>query len=280
MAPQLPAGTFLGASRRSQRTASFSFTQSEYGIGLRLPPHSHEHAHFCLVLDGHYQERIGPREFERTANTLVYYPPDTTHAESHLKPGRHLLIELLPDVLEQLGGASHLQRQPLEVSTGRLVDSARRIGQEIQLHDEAAPLAMEALGLELLVGAFRWERERDTLRPPTWLSRVDEILCRGLCEAPSLAEVASQLGVHPAHLARTHRRFRRCTVGERLRQLRVEFARRLLEETELPVTAIAQRAGFCDQSHLTRSFRALTGVTPARYRARLRRSCADHNDSN
>jgi AraC-like DNA-binding protein len=50
---------------------------------------------------------------------------------------------------------------------------------------------------------------------------------------------------------------------------RLEFARDALQDVETPISGIAFQAGFADQSHLTRLFRARFGVTPARYRRTL-----------
>ncbi len=47
---------------------------------------------------------------------------------------------------------------------------------------------------------------------------------------------------------------------------RIAYACQLLETTDLSCAAIAAESGFADQSHLSRSFRAATGTTPARYR--------------
>ena len=46
-------------------------------------------------------------------------------------------------------------------------------------------------------------------------------------------------------------------------RFRVECATRLLRETSLPYVDIAMEAGFCDQSHMIRSFRQLLGRTPS-----------------
>ena len=73
-------------------------------------------------------------------------------------------------------------------------------------------------------------------------------------------------GVAPATLARSYRSAFRITVGERIRQLRIERAVRDLLESEEPLSSVALRAGFYDQSHFTNLFRRRFGVTPAQYR--------------
>jgi AraC family transcriptional regulator len=50
---------------------------------------------------------------------------------------------------------------------------------------------------------------------------------------------------------------------------RLERAKTLLRRTREPLAAIAQEAGFADQSHLTQMFRREIGVTPGRFRAEL-----------
>jgi AraC family transcriptional regulator len=50
---------------------------------------------------------------------------------------------------------------------------------------------------------------------------------------------------------------------------RIERAKRLLQETELPISEIALRAGFSSQSHFTTSFHRVAGATPKAFRATI-----------
>jgi AraC-like DNA-binding protein len=54
-----------------------------------------------------------------------------------------------------------------------------------------------------------------------------------------------------------------------LTQVRANRARALLLSGE-GLSGVAYRCGFCDQSHLTRTFKRLFGVTPGSYVAALR----------
>jgi LacI family transcriptional regulator len=60
------------------------------------------------------------------------------------------------------------------------------------------------------------------------------------------------------------------TLLEELRRVRLERARRLLLETDLPLPQVAQAAGYSSASYLTEVFRQELGQTPARYRRQVR----------
>jgi AraC family transcriptional regulator len=91
-------------------------------------------------------------------------------------------------------------------------------------------------------------------------------------ESLTLAGVAASVGVHPVHLARVFRQHYRCTIGEYVRQVRIEFASRELSVSDAPLAEIAFTSGFSDQSHFSKTFKRLTGQTPAQFRkaSRLR----------
>lgn len=105
---------------------------------------------------------------------------------------------------------------------------------------------------------------------PRWLEQARELLQSDFAKPLRLADIAQTVGVHPVHLAQTFRKSYRCTVGDYVRQLRIEYACHELASSESPIVDIALAAGFCDQSHFTRTFKRLTGVVPSQYRDGLR----------
>ncbi|MBL8174711.1 MAG: helix-turn-helix transcriptional regulator [Bryobacterales bacterium] len=125
----------------------------------------------------------------------------------------------------------------------------------------------ESLLYELMKAMKRdeWEIVQNE---PKWLWEAREQLRESILGRTSLFEIATRLGVSPSHLATAFRRFHRCTAGDYVRRLRVEHAcRKIAGGAEL--AGVALDAGFCDQSHFTRAFRQVMGVTPGEYRAML-----------
>jgi len=104
-------------------------------------------------------------------------------------------------------------------------------------------------------------------KPPRWLAQALELLREQFSEHLTIAYLARSVGVHPVHLAREFRKFYRCTIGEYIRQLRIEYACRKLSISDASLAAIASGAGFSDQSHFSRTFKRLVDMTPAQYRA-------------
>jgi AraC-like DNA-binding protein len=105
---------------------------------------------------------------------------------------------------------------------------------------------------------------------PARASRICEYIDSHLQENIALEELAeiAQLSVH--HFARAFRQSLGIPPHNYIVQRRVEHAQQLLRNTDLPLSEIAIVAGFTDQSHLSRHFRTITGVSPSLARHRLR----------
>jgi AraC family transcriptional regulator len=147
-----------------------------------------------------------------------------------------------------------------------LTERAARLTQELDAPDDLAPLAAEAIALELLVMMARIESA--TLKsPPSWLLRAQELLHERFAGPLRISEVAQAVEIHPAHLARTFRAHFSVSIGSYVRRLRLEWAAVELGRADSSLAAIALDAGFADQSHFTRAFKRQLGITPSAFRA-------------
>lgn len=85
---------------------------------------------------------------------------------------------------------------------------------------------------------------------------------------PVLAEAA---GMSPRNFARLYRRESGESPAHAVARLRVEAARRLIEDSAHPIQSIARRAGFGDDETLRRAFVRAYGIPPQDYRRRFAR---------
>ena len=85
----------------------------------------------------------------------------------------------------------------------------------------------------------------------------------------ALRAVAREVGMSYFHFSRAFKQSMGMTATNYISGRRIERARKMLEETELPISEIALRSGFSSQSHFTTAFRRFAGATPKAFRAAL-----------
>jgi AraC-like DNA-binding protein len=79
-------------------------------------------------------------------------------------------------------------------------------------------------------------------------------------------EIARECRLSRSYFSRAFRRSTGVPPHGWLAALRLEKAKRLLSQAEARIADVALECGFADQSHLTRSFSAQLGITPAAWR--------------
>ena len=85
----------------------------------------------------------------------------------------------------------------------------------------------------------------------------------------ALRAVALDVHMSYFHFSRAFKQSMGMTATNYIAERRIERAKKMLEETELPISEIALRSGFSSQSHFTTAFRRLAGATPKAFRAAL-----------
>jgi AraC family transcriptional regulator len=265
----LEPGRFYGEVVNMHRRCGLQLSDARYGAGERLPRHSHELAFFCLLLDGAYSERYGQRATSYRPFTIVFHPPDETHCTQMSQRGGHVFnVELQGQWLDRLREYSEVPGTTADLHGGELVWLALRLYREYREMNLCSGLAIEGLVLEMLALTAR-ERGAEDKRAPAWLARAVDLLHAEFRKGLTVSEVAAEVGVHPFYLSRVFRRFYRQSVSDYVHKLRVQFACGELSDPQADLASVALAAGFADQSHFTRVFKRLTGLTPGGFRSRV-----------
>ena len=259
-AEALAAGSFYGAIGGKREIGGAIFTDVCHETPRRLPKHSHQLPFFGMLLGGSYREHYVHEERFFGPFTIMFRPQGVPHQDEIGPQGvKFFEIEILPEWQRQLEG---LENPCEDFGGGPLLWLAMKLFRETR--GACDGLSVESLLAELL-GAVSDSRAlaKDA---PSWLARVKDKLESEFCERLTLDELSQEADVHPVHLSRMFRRFRREGIGEFVHRLRVRAACEQMLKPEASLTEIALEKGFADQSHFTRVFRRVTGMSPAAFR--------------
>ena len=249
------------------------------GGEFHLPPEGmwayREHAFmqnkFYYITGGRCEILVEGQRYVGTAGDWFFIPAGTKHRYSSFagKPLQKYWIhfDLYPnaDIAKLLGlpymvhveanDPSHELFQKLVESNGRhtLTD---RLNAKAYLLQLVARYVTVAQNDNVLVGGEEDERLQQLL------AYVHEHLGDRL----SNNELAAQCHMHPTHFIRYFRTHTGQTPARYVTERRMEAAKRLLEETTLPVAVVMEKTGFNEPSHFARLFRKQFALTPAEYR--------------
>jgi AraC family transcriptional regulator len=187
--------------------------------------------------------------------------------------GMHALqIHLHPRMIRRSSPASGTGPLPgLAVQAGLRDPAIRSIGLELRslVH---RPGSMDGTGVRDLLQQLAEHlisRYSAPAAPEPRLGHrsLEEVLDR-IRDAPTRVEaIATWCGLSRAHFSRRFVAVTGISPQTMLLGSRIEAAKHLLERGAASLGEVAYATGFADQSHLTRTIRQATGLTPARYRA-------------
>ncbi|MFD8737079.1 AraC family ligand binding domain-containing protein [Streptomyces sp. NPDC059618] len=237
----------------------------------RYAPHTHDEFTIGVSVGG--SELIGYRggHLRTGPGSIVVLAPGEMHTGGPAACDGYAYRALYaePSLLTEgaLGGLPHFREGLLD--DPELAAALRAAHTELSVRPD--PLEAESR-LPWLLAALT--RRHSTARPDRdevpGAARIAEAvrdrLADELQDPPSLACLATDLGLSRYQLLRAFRTTTGIPPYAWLAQHRVNRARRLLESGLRPAE-VATLVGFADQAHLTRWFRRVLGVTPAAYRA-------------
>ena len=244
------------------------FEETRHSEEFHMPRHIHEEAHMALLFQGTVENTKRGSTSVISASRLMFMPPQETHSTRYSDRVHAFYIRFLPSWWERMPSRIPLLEEARRYENDPPAWLAMRIHPEFQKRDDLTPLMLEGLTMELLVAISRSGSNigRDWGKP-MWLTQAREYLHGHFRETTAVEAVASAVGVHPGHLMRGFRQQYHCTIGDYVRRLRVQSACRLMRESDLALAQIALSVGFSDQAHFSRTFKAVTGMTPTAWQS-------------
>jgi AraC family transcriptional regulator len=251
---------------RSLELGGFGITEAWFPAGELLTRHTHERACVAVMLEGSFDLRFTAKSYPCLPHTVFTEPAGEAHANFIGAAGAHVVVvQPNPARAELLRPFAPLLERATHRYHAGMTERASQLARELDRIDDLSALAAEGLVLDMLVDLTRleigWRHQ-----PPRWLLQARELVHARFAEPLKVAELAHEVGVHPAHLARCFRTQFKLSLGSYVRRLRLEWAARELVRSPTPLAELALDAGFADQSHFTRFFKRRFGLPPSAYR--------------
>jgi AraC-like DNA-binding protein len=229
------------------------------------PAHTHDVWTLLVLDDGAVAFALDGRPHRAVRSQVTLLPPHVPHDGRAATPAgfRKRVLYLDTTLLDVRLSAAAVARPSL--ADPLLRDRIDRLHHALRDPD---PLAAESR-LALVADRLRRHLGRGPDRPDpapgaALATRLRDLIDAHTTTGLTLRAAADVLHAHPGHLVRAFTATFGLAPHRYLTGRRVGLARRLLL-AGVPAAEVAVRAGFHDQSHLTRHFVRHVGTTPARY---------------
>jgi AraC-like DNA-binding protein len=199
---------------------------------------------------------------DKPYNVLFFYLP------------RNALVAIAEDAgAPRIGDLNH---KPAAIDDATISSLGRAVLPALSRPDQASHLFVDHVLLALGIHVAQTYGGMQSLAPPirgglaAWqVKRAKEILSANLDGSVLLKDVAKECRLSVSHFSRAFRHTMGAAPHNWLLTHRVEVAKAKLRDRRLSLLDVALACGFADQSHLTRVFTRIVGVSPGAWRRAL-----------
>ncbi|RJT34227.1 AraC family transcriptional regulator [Mesorhizobium waimense] len=235
--------------------------------------HTHPTYVFGVVVAGVEKLRIGRRNHLAPAGSIIAVNPEDPHDGEKGCAVGWAYRTCYPDVTLMGEIADDLGLRGLPMFAEGILQASDLARGFVRAHSLAGqPLEQEAAMLVVLRrlasrfgGCSGRIHASDGGEPIRRFRLYGELIEADLAAGFDLARLASAAGVSRFQVIRDFHRTAAMTPGQYLRDRRIRAASALMR-TDMPLAEIAVATGFADQSHLTRVFKTIKGLSPGAWR--------------
>jgi AraC family transcriptional regulator len=215
------------------------------------------------------------------SGSIIVVSRGTEDSVSFPKPVKRILLNLEPKLLQQVSPDNDTGRDVELIEQWGVADpQIEYVLRALEADLEASVPAGRLFGESLLCAIAAHLQRSYGVFPPrdaklgngiprARLDRVIEYIEANLDREIALSALAETAGMSAHYFAELFKRSVHVSPHQYVLRRRIARARNLLNDPKITIFEAAVRSGFSDQSHFTKIFRRIVGVTPAAYRAAL-----------
>ena len=243
------------------------------GLAQTFPTHFHEYEVLGCMEAGRRWLFCNNKEYPIGAGDLLLFAPHDTHGctPCGMEPLSYRALHVSREIM-QLLIKDHTGEEALPAFSNPVLRDPEMRTLFLSLHEgimaRRAEMEKEEALLQIVSLILTQCGQTEPARLPSCgeeIRRACAWMQAHYADHITLADLCRCSGLGRSTLLRAFTKEKGVTPYRYLQALRIEKARELLEQGAVPVQA-ALATGFSDQSHLTNTFRTLTGLSPAAYR--------------
>jgi AraC-like DNA-binding protein len=252
---------FVCNKLRDMRNSSANLIYSGHIMprrGWRMETHQHLYHELIVVLRGRASVCINGVSMTAGPGNLLFYRAGWAHEECSDDQD---FVETLFFGFVWPDAPSDLPVRLLD-RHGRICQLAQWVHEERIIQKPENQQAQNAFFNALLAEWIRLARHQEH----PLQERIRNHIAASLRNRITLEDLAAVAGMSKFHFIRKYRQLTGCTPMDEVQGMRIERARELILTTNLPLKAIAARAGFRDVYHFSHAFKRRLGLTPSSLR--------------
>ncbi|MDM5336639.1 AraC family transcriptional regulator [Fictibacillus enclensis] len=254
---------------------------------FRMPPHRHDQVEIMYVIHGKCMVDVEGERILLKKNDLIFLDANIAHAltvEKH-NPCRMLNVEFRfvkkggpSPSIQILAAHDQTLSQMLNKRSPYLVlkdqddtyHILKSLVHELNQKNTENEIMSHLLISQLLIRIARMAEETMMNSPKQqtnqYVQQTIAFIRENYDRDLEMKELADMVNLHPGYLHRIFKRYTGATVIEYVTSLRMEKAKMLLAETEIPVIDICDYIGMNSRQYFSALFKKHTGQAPVEYR--------------
>ncbi len=234
-----------------------------YSEGAIMEPHCHKQTQISIVIEGanHEESEVSSLHFGRPAEVIIK-PKGLMHSNTFSDSCTIITAQLKEENHSKLRHDGMLKewRALSPIAGYQLLLSIMKCRTESQYYHK----------LNEILTSFSSDTQPVQASPPGWLQEVRHLLESSYHAVIRNDFIGKTFNRHPVYIARMFKKYFGMSMKTYVKLLRTNGAIKSISSEEDILAGVALQNGFTDQSHLNRTFKSQTGLTPHEFRRLVR----------
>lgn len=243
--------------------------------------HNHDFYEFIICFQGSYKHIVnGEERILQKLDSELLFPSDCHSLEEKDKDSSHYCISFEKHFFEKEISAfdpSFFERYKkgrrlFSLSEARLKKIVFLLAKIVEEKDKDSLLQtlVSLLLFNLFEPFFLQNETTSDNEKPSWLRELLIDINKPDNLWWGVDDVVDRTNYSKTHLSRLFRKYMGVSIGEYLQKIKLNNARDILINSEMPLYELCEIIGHTSQSHFSSTFKKIYGISPAKYRAKYK----------